>query len=256
LEVTGTPLMTSPQHIIPENLKNLHHGEEQLREKALSIIASHERIKLHLGIVEAAMDLADIFGQFDTSDEDLKVAQLLGMRTFNAFGASLKLALSGYHQNSALILRDVLETVFLLDLFASDRSLIEQWRQADEKGRRKDFSPARVRKALDARDGFTSKRREDVYRMFSELAGHPNMKSAWMMRPQKDGDAVIGPFMEITALEAGVSEMGRLAVQVGEQINVFLPADWAHGLPARLMFARLKLQWRSTFYPTTRAGSP
>ena len=57
----------------------------------LGIIAGQERIKLHLSIVEAAMDLADIFRQFDTSDEDLKVAQLLGMRTFNAFGASLKL---------------------------------------------------------------------------------------------------------------------------------------------------------------------
>ena len=54
------------------------------------------------------MDLADIFRQFDTSDEDLKVAQVLGMRTFNAFGVSPKLAPSGYHQNS-VILRDVLE---------------------------------------------------------------------------------------------------------------------------------------------------
>jgi hypothetical protein len=32
-----------------------------------------------------------------------------------------------------------------------------------------------------------------------------------MMRPQKDGDAVIGPFMEATSLEAVISEMGRLA---------------------------------------------
>ncbi|WP_346913154.1 hypothetical protein [uncultured Roseibium sp.] len=109
--------MTTRQDIIPANLANLHCGEEQLREKALGIIAGDERLRLHLAIVEAAMDLADIFRQFDTSDEDLKVAQVLGMRTFNALGASLKLALSGYHQNSALILRDVLETVFLLRPF-------------------------------------------------------------------------------------------------------------------------------------------
>lgn len=32
------------------------------------------------------MDLADILRQFETADEDLKVIQLLGMRTFNAFG--------------------------------------------------------------------------------------------------------------------------------------------------------------------------
>ncbi len=73
------------------------------------------------------MDPADVLRQCDTSDEDLKVAQVPGMRTFNALGASLKLPLSGY---SALILRDVLETVSVLDLFAGDRNLIERWRLA------------------------------------------------------------------------------------------------------------------------------
>jgi hypothetical protein len=243
LEVTKT------QDIIPANLERLHSGEEQLREKALAIIAGDQRLQMHLAIVEAAMDLADMFRQCETGDEDLKVAQVLGMRTFNAFGASLKLALSGYYQNSVLILRDVLETVFLLSLFAGNRALIERWRRADKKARMKEFSPVKVREALDARDGFVSKRRAEMYELFSELAGHPTMKSAWMMRPQKEGDAVIGPFMEATALEAVVSETGRLAVQVGEQINSFLPADWPPGLPTRLAFAQLKRDWIATFYP-------
>jgi hypothetical protein len=85
------------------------------------------------------MDLADMLRQFNSSDEDLKVAVVLVMRTFNAFAASIKLTLSGYHQNSSLILRDVLETVFLLDLFAGDPSLIERWRHADKKARMKRF---------------------------------------------------------------------------------------------------------------------
>ena len=50
-------------------------------------------------MTEAAMDLADMLRQFNSSDEDLKVAVILGMRTFNAFAASIKLMLSGYHQN-------------------------------------------------------------------------------------------------------------------------------------------------------------
>lgn len=126
----------------------------------------------------------------------------------NAFGAGLKLALSGYQQNSALILRDVLETVSLLSLFAGDRALIGRWRLADKNARMKEFSPVRVRDALDACDGFTSKRRAEMYELFSELAGHPTMKSSWMMRPQKDGDAVIGSFMEAMALKA-VREQGQ-----------------------------------------------
>lgn len=76
------------------------------------------------------------------------------------------------------------------------------------------------------------------------------MKSAFMMRPQRDGDAVIGPFMEATTLEAVVSEMGRLAIQVGEQLNLFLPTDWPQGLPSRLAFATLKQRWITTFYPS------
>ncbi|WKL21553.1 hypothetical protein QYR00_07270 [Agrobacterium tumefaciens] len=241
--------MTKPKNIIPENLERLHNAEEQLREKAFGIVGDHETLHRHIAVVEAAMDLTDIFRQFDTNDENLKVLQILGMRTFNAFGASMKLSLSGYHQNSALILRDILETVFLLNLFVQDPPLIERWRLADKKERMAQFSPLKVREALDSRDGFTSKRRFEIYELFSELAGHPNMKSAWMMRPQKDGDAVIGPFMEATALEAVVSEMGRLAIQVGEQINAAIDPLWSPALPSRASFAKLKLEWLSTFYP-------
>ncbi|MBW7967234.1 hypothetical protein [Bradyrhizobium sp. BR 10261] len=242
--------MTSTRDI-PENLYSLHSAEELLRQKARSMVAADPRLQLHLAVTEAAMDLADSLRKFDTHDEDLKVAMILGMRTFNAFGASIKLSLSGYHQNSALILRDVMETAFLLDLFAGERPLIERWRFADKKARIREFSPVKVREALDARDGFTSKKRAEMYELLSELAGHPNMKSSWMMRPQKDGEAVIGPFVEATALEAVISEIGRLAVQVGEQLDKFFPANW--GLETRVGFAKLKRSWLETFYPTTTA---
>jgi hypothetical protein len=235
-----------PSHLTP-NLASLHAQEEELRQKARQLIADDPRLQLNLAVTEAAMELADVLRQFATRDEDLKVVQMLGMRTFNAFGASLKLMLSGYHQNSALVLRDVLETTFLLDLFRGDRSLIEHWRFSDKKTRMKDFSPVKVREALDARYGNTSRKRFEMYEMFSELAGHPTMNSHLMMRPEKGGDAVIGPFMEFTTLQAGIFEMGRLAVQVGESLDAFVPADW--GLPSRLVFGRLKRDWFSTFYP-------
>lgn len=88
--------MPDTNDAIPPNLASLYAGEEFLRDKAIGLIAGDKRLKLHLAITEAAMDLADVLRQFETADEDLKVIQLLGMRTFNAFGASVKLALSGY----------------------------------------------------------------------------------------------------------------------------------------------------------------
>jgi hypothetical protein len=142
--------------VLPPNLASLHAAEEELRERAWPMIADDPRLQLHLAVTEAAMEMADIMRQFRTSDEDLKVVQMLAMRTFNDFAAALKLMLSGYHQNSALVLRDVLEIAFLLDLFNGDRSLIERWRFADKKARKEAFSPVKVRMALDTRDGNTS----------------------------------------------------------------------------------------------------
>ena len=239
---------------IPENLRSLHVQEEALRQEATAIVESDERLALNLSVIERAMDLADLLRQVSTEDENTKVVQVLGMRTFNAFGASVKLALSGYFQNSALIMRDILETTFLLELFRSDRAAIERWRLADKKERMKEFSPIRVRKALDERDGFEGKKRAAHYELFSELAAHPTMKSFAMLRPRKDGNAVIGPFSEATALQAVLSEMGKLAVLVGEVIDAFIPKEWMKGSEARSAFARVNRRWRETFYPKTSAA--
>jgi hypothetical protein len=98
----------------------------------------------------------------------------------------------------------------------------------------------RVRIALDERDGNTSNKRFEMYEMFSVLAGHPNMNSHLMMRPEKGGDAVSGPFMELTTLQAGVFEMGKAS------LDAFLPTGWC--APSRDKFGSLKLQWAGTFY--------
>lgn len=234
---------------LPSRLTSLYMGEEFLRTKAQAFIAQDTRLTLHIAIVERAMDLCDLVRQVPIEDEDFKVVQILAMRMFNAFGASLKLALAGYSQNSALVMRDILETVFLVDLFRGDRSKITQWRLADRKTLKQHFSLVAVQEALDSRDGNTEKRRHDVYKLFSELAGHPSMKSAWMMRPEKDGDAVIGPFMEKTSLEAVLSEMGRLAVQAGQHLREFFPKDWKPAFEARLRFAETQKEWRAAFFP-------
>jgi hypothetical protein len=236
--------------VIPSNLADLHRGEEQLREKAMKIIADDNNLQLQLTILEAAMELADIFRQFNSDNDDIKVIQVLGMRIFNAFGAALKLALSGYHQNSALVLRDVIETVFLLDLFSGDRKKIQEWRLSSDKDQKNNFSPYKVRTQLDSRDGFTSQKREAIYKLFSELAGHPNMKSHLMLRPKKDSDAVIGPFMEMTTLQAIISEMGKLALQAGEHIEAFIPDDYNNSFSSRAAFAKVKLVWWKNFAPS------
>lgn len=229
-----------------ENLLRLHGGEEFLRTKALEALKD-DRLRLHAEVIEQAMNVADGLRQFHTDDEDLKLIQVLGMRIFNAFGASLKLCLSGYYQNAALIMRDVLETTFLIDLFRGDRTLIAKWRMADKAARLKSFKPVKVRTLLDDRDGFTERKRAAIYDQFSELAGHATMQSIAMLRP-KGMEAQIGPFFDATALEAVLSEMGRLAVQAGELLDAFLPDRSANTLALRLGFVSAKASWLTTFY--------
>jgi hypothetical protein len=172
---------------------------------------------------------------------------MLGMRLFNAFGSSIKLMLSGYSQTSAVLLRDVLETVFLLDFFRTDRDAITTWRTADKQQRMKGFRPVRIREALDRRDGVTENKRDNMYDLFSELASHPTMQSVAMLRP-RGMDARNGPFVDATALEAVVSEMGRLAIQVGEIMDAFFPTEWRLGDETRMAFARVKARWIDEFY--------
>ena len=97
-----------------ENLTLLHDGEEELRARAIAELYENPRLFLHFNVAEQAMDLIDVFRQISTNDDDLKVVKLLGMRMFNALASAIKLMLSGYYQTSAMLLRDILETVFLL----------------------------------------------------------------------------------------------------------------------------------------------
>ncbi len=233
---------------LPENLQRLHSCEEQLRAKAFDFISKDDRLTKHLQITELAMDVIDIFRRWETEDEDIKVIQMLGLRIFNDMAAAIKLVMSGYNQSSALILRDVLETVFLIDLFRSDRSAITRWRMAaTAEERLKEFRPVRVREKLDCRDGFTEKKRMEMYKLFSELAGHPSMQGFSMLRP-KGMDAQMGPFIDSTALEAVVSELGRLAVQVGELISAFMPDSWEPAVLRMQVFNRAKDSWIKEFY--------
>ena len=227
----------------------LYDGEEFFRSKAIGTLVADERLHLHLEVVEGAMNIADWLRQFETDDEDLKLIQVLGIRMFNAFGASLKLCCSGYYQNAALILRDVLETVFLVDLFRGDKSLIAKWRLADKASRMKQFKPVLVRTMLDDRDGFTERKRAAMYDLFSELAGHATMQSIEMLRP-RGMNVHCGPFFDATALEAVISEMGRLAVQVGENLETFRSDLGIKDLEILMHFNSLKVRWFTTFYPS------
>ncbi len=232
---------------LPTNLKSIHLHEEALRKQAIKIIQCNPGLILHVDVIERAMTIANLIREYPTDDEDIRVVQMLSIRIFNAFAASFKLLLSGYHQKSAMIMRDILETVFLMDLFSTDKSAIEEWRNSDKKKRRNFFSPASVRKKLDERDGFNNMKRAKAYEMLSELASHPTMYTQNMLKKEMDGDILTGPFMGNTILRQGLEELAKNAVQAGEIINLFLPQEWDPE-NIRENFKTLKNNWIKAFY--------
>lgn len=232
---------------LPPNLESLHKQEEQLREKALEKINNDPDFELHLQMIEAAMDLSESFRKSYGNDEELSILKVLSIRTFNAFGASLKLAFSGYNQNAALQMRDILETVFLLDYLLMEKEHILDWWNADNKSRRTKYTPSKIREALDKRDGLKNNKRRDTYLMFCELAGHPNRHMTHMLKPTPDSDIAAGPFMEITGFKATISEMAKLAIQVGTSINSYMEQSYSIINESQTRFLLVATRWRKNY---------
>lgn len=242
------------QNLIPYNLNKLHEKEIILRQDAQAIIKKNQSMSLHLNVTERAMTMAKVVIECPIDEEDYKVIKMLSIRLFNAFGASLNLILSGYHQKGAMIMRDILETIFLMDFFQSDLSRIELWRNANDKQKRNDFSAFKIRDALDKRDGLTNKKRAQAYKILSELASHPTMGTQYMLKPELDGDILTGPFMGETILREGLEELGKLAVQAGEVMDCFLP-DVYNPENTRTNFYKIKNLWIDTFLKKNKNSS-
>ena len=101
---------------VPEKLKTLHLGEEFVRTKSLELIEADEHLTRHVALIEKAMDLLNLLSTNPSpaEDEDTKVVRLLGMRLFNGCAGAFQLTVSGYYQLSAMVMRDLLETVSCL----------------------------------------------------------------------------------------------------------------------------------------------
>jgi hypothetical protein len=213
--------------VIPENAELLHKGEEAIRAESLTRIESLADLSAHLLMVERSMNLIHaLLPSTDVKDDDQLMLGNLGIRAFNALAVSLKLLLSGYYQASALQLRDVLETTFLLDYFSTDGTLITKWRTMPEAERENAFRPVTIRTKLDERDSFTEKKRVKEYNLLCMLAGHPTPEGVVMIVPDRNRDMVhCGPFLENTAMQAVLSECAKLAAQAAGAFRIVIARE-------------------------------
>jgi hypothetical protein len=160
----------------------------------------------------------------------------LMIRLMNSAIGSLHLARGGLYQQSVALLRDVMETTFLLDLFASDSAELQRWIEMPAEEREKHFKPWKVRKKLDERDGFQQQKRKAAYRMLSSYGAHPTPEGFSVISP--DNMTALGPFPSAPRFKALVEEAalrvtegaltclkhaGRARPDLHEKRDVFLP---------------------------------
>jgi hypothetical protein len=191
---------------LPENLESLHKHEEELRTKSILEINADQNLKDQFIIIQESLNMIfDVTKFYKTEDKMELTIQYIGARFFNSIVTAIKLMLSGYYQSSVMLQRDIVEIGFLLDYFLSDKSKIEDWKKSSTKERMDQFSPASVRKALDDRDSFQGKKRQEIYKLMSEVATHPTYAGFKLLAP--DGQVHLGPFFHVEYLKHLVHEL-------------------------------------------------
>jgi hypothetical protein len=191
-----------------DNLTSLYQHEEQLRARSLAAIKSDAALSDHWNLVAEAMGAIYAFSHDHVHESENELTlQYLGIRLFNAAGASIKLALSGCYQKAFDHVRDVIETDFLVDYLSTYPDKIDEWRRADKKKRISHFGPGVIRNALDKRDGYTSGERKRIYDLISEAALHASYSGISLTTTGPTNMAHVGPFFDEGKLTVWLNEM-------------------------------------------------
>jgi hypothetical protein len=235
----------------PNNLDLLAAGEEKIRLLSKTAIEASEDLSLHARMVERAMNLLDYTSKRRPhSDEDDLVLQMLAARLFNSGASAMKLLMGGFYQSAVMILRDILETTFLLDFFHTNRDQIAAWRTCDEKQRRTKFGAVKIRIALDDRDGYTERKREEAYNLLCQLGTHPTYAGFQMLQAKGSNLVIVGPFFEESSLDAVLSELAKTIMQAGAQTRY--PEERSiEDYRLSIDYLTMQADWSDHFWGTT-----
>lgn len=237
---------------LPEDLENLHRDENDLRARSVLALNSSAASRDHLAMITTSAGLFYRLVMDSREKNENELAMLaLGCRLYNSSAAALRLALTGYYQPALTMIRDMLETNFLLDYFSLDSdTLVTRWRTASPAERKKEFAPAAIRKALDKRDGFKEKKREAAYRRLCELGAHPTWNGfALISEKQEHGLTIkMGPFLNEGTLHTTIGELVKTIVQAATSFAILLPIA-EDTIPVRQQYLAQFAQWQAKYLP-------
>jgi hypothetical protein len=231
-----------------DNLVSLHNQEEELRAKSLEAIKGDATLSDHWNLVAEAMNVIYAFthDHIHESENELTL-QYLGIRLFNAAGASIKLALSGYYQAAFHQVRDVIETQFLVDYLSTYPEKIDEWRRADKRKRVALFGAGIIRNALDKRDGYTSRERKRIYDLISELASHASYLGISLTTTGSANIAPVGPFFDGKKLKVWLYEIAMRLSHAGLVLSSDPEGHDLNLLATRMHYLQLVNTWWSKY---------
>ena len=171
-------------------------------------IAANSELRDHVSVINSGLDLIPRLpaAHPHRNDDELVVFRLM-VRCFNGGASCLRLLRSGYYQPAFSMIRDIVETAFLLDLFKRETAKITEWRTLPAKDREKRFAPVKVREQLDELDGFKEARRALAYKLLSTYAAHPTPEGFTIISP--GWMTQVGPFPDEERLTAGLQELAK-----------------------------------------------
>lgn len=212
------------------------------------IASAEPELQDHLLLVHLSFD--QLFAilkhhPYSTDDKETVVALRLGVRLFNSSGAALHLARDGFYQPAIAMIRDVLEIMFLVDLFRRDRTEFRDWLNLDAKKRNDRFKMVAVRKKLDEMDGFKERKRAKAYKLLSNYAAHVSPEGFSIISP--GGMTQIGPFVNSGLFKAVIEELVKVMPAAVAHLDAMLTSGAARSGGASLAFYQAYSRWRAIY---------
>lgn len=186
----------------------------------------HPWAEAAIEITGVAMDLftaaAQVKYQGDkpVEAEQVVIMQMLGIRVMNSTSASADLISSGYFQQAAMLVRDVLECAFLLDLFSRKPEHLQPWIDLGLKAGKDAYRPAQVRNLLKGIDGPDGEVRDKHYGFYSRHATHPNSRGLLFIAPE-DHAVEIGPFANPKLMLFLLLDLTRFTVMAAQHLAMW-----------------------------------
>ena len=186
-----------------------------------------EQAKKTMGV---AIDLFTVAAQvkYQGNDKDeahrVVVIQMLGIRVLNSTSATTDLISSGYFQQAAMLIRDVLECAFLLDLFSRRPEHLQPWIESGLGAGKDSYQPWKVRALLDEIDGPGGAIRSKHYGFYSRYATHPNSGGLIFIAPE-DRAIEIGPFVNAKLMLFLILDLTRFVVLAAQHLAMWFRTE-------------------------------